>query len=235
MFLGCFAHRSQRLLIKAMSVDTELYLIDAIELEGQVMPAIAEFRDRADPATADRLLLGTLSGESFQALLTTNPVLARYFAQESRDLLSGNLPSEMFDETTGEVTANPEVIKQRITENVLTRFLVLFSCARYPTGQPTGITMNRGALGDYLRNRSGWIDDMLSLSNEFLWEAPDLKPSIGVQAKLLTRDQARILLDAVGKISAPEEPVLRSHYKSLEVSLRTAVEDERYRILLCIG
>jgi hypothetical protein len=233
-FVGCVRQQPRPVLIKTMSVETELYLIDEFGLV-RVMPAISDFLDRGETVTADKILRETLAGEPFQALQRTNPVLADYFAHGSRDLLDGKLPEQAMDDTTGEITRNPEVIRRRRTEVVLARFLVLFWCARHSHEIPVGITLNRGALADYIRGRSKWIDEMISLSNEFLWRAPDLKPPIGGDAKLLTQDQAATLLNALLEITAPTDSGLRSQYESLKLLLKTAVDNQRYRILICTG
>lgn len=230
--LGCFRQRKPPMLVKTMSVETEIYLIDVAALESKVVPAIDDFLKHGDATGADRLFGETLSGEPFQSLLRTGSVSATYFERQGRSLLDGEIPKEAMDDTTGEIITKPEIIRQRQTETVLSRFLVLYWCARYPHGIPAGITLNRGALADYVRTRSGWIDEMLSLSNEFLWEAPDLKPPIGGQAKLLTRGEAGILLDALLKVPAPMESGLRSQYENLVLLLKTAAGDQRYRILI---
>jgi hypothetical protein len=218
-----------------MSVETQLYLVDSIALKNRVSPAIADFRHNNRFDAASKLLADTMSGDHFQALLKTDPVLADYYAQGSRDLLSGKLPHTELDDRTGEVSHDQEFIRRRRTETVLTRLFVLFWCTRYSESFPDAITLSRGPLADYIRSQSKWIDETLSLSNEFLWDAPDLEPPIGTDAKLLTQDQSAILLDALRRIPAPADPTLRSEYDHLEALLQTAVDSDRYRILICTG
>jgi hypothetical protein len=73
---------------------------------------------------------------------------------------------------------------------------------------------------------------MISLSNEFLWEAPHLKPAIGGDAKLLTKDEAGTLLNAFQKIPPPTDSALQTQYQTLKHLLETAVRDSRYRVLI---
>jgi hypothetical protein len=121
-----------------MSVETELYLIDAVRLQDEVVPAMADFLDHRDPDAADRLLRETLVGEPFAALHEIDPVLADYFSQGSRDLLDGKLPDEIMDDATGRMTADSER-----SGGELACSLVRYWCARSPHSTPTGITMNR--------------------------------------------------------------------------------------------
>jgi hypothetical protein len=46
--IGCVRQHQQSILIKTMSVETELYLIDGTGLEQRVMPAIGDFLDYGD-------------------------------------------------------------------------------------------------------------------------------------------------------------------------------------------
>lgn len=230
--LGCFRQRVVE--VKTMSLETEIYLIDIAAIESKVVPAIDSFLNHGDPAASDLLFREALSSDSFQALLRAGSASAHYFAREGRHLLDGRIPTEAMDDRTGEITTDPETIRRLQTEIVLARVLVLHWSARYPPGVPSGITLNRGALADYIRTRSKWIDDTLSLSNEFLWEASDLKPSIGGQAKLLTQGEANILLDALRKVPAPPESGLRYQYDNLILLAKTAAGDPRYRILIWI-
>lgn len=232
---GCFGRPRPEIVVRTMSVETQLYLIDATRLEDQVVPAITDFLNDGNPARAEKLLQEALTSESFQALTKSNPVLADYFAQGSRDLLNGKLPEELVDDTTGQATRDFKRIRQRETEVVLTHFLVLYWCARYPRGTSAGITLNRGALANYIRSQSRWVDEMLSLSNNFLWDAQDLTPRVGTDAKLLTPDQSGILLAELMKVPPPRDLHLNSQYEELKRLLEAAVRNQHLRILICTG
>jgi hypothetical protein len=158
-------------------------------------------------------------------------VLAEYFAQGSKELLDGRLPEEFLDDT-GETITDPVDIRRLITERVLTRFFVLFFCSR-PAGEGTGgINLNRGALSNYIRGRSKWIEETLSFSNAFLWDAPKLRPSIGGEANLLTKNDAVALLGAVQDVPVPPEAPLKTQYLNLLHLLKIAAREPRYRLLI---
>jgi hypothetical protein len=215
-----------------MSVDIKLFLVDDSILNERVIPAVADFVNSGNAEGATALFRETVSNKNFKAALKSDRVIAEYLARESAALLEGQLRSEMLDDTTGEILKEPKGIRRRQAEQTLNRFLVLYACTRTPNGATSGISLNRGSLADYVRANSKWMDETLSLSNAFLWEAPDLKPMIGGDAKLLTESEASTLLNAFREVAPPVNEDLKSQYNTLKALLETAAHEPRYRILI---
>ena len=220
----------------AMSTDTELLLIDDNILEGQVVPAISEFIEHNDSGPAKQLVRNARMGQQFQTSIKSGAnatrFIAQYLADSSEDLLNGKLPDEILGDN-GEKIRDPELIRRRQTEIVLSRFLVLFLCAWSNNGQQIAVPLSRSQLSAYLRSKSPWMEDFLGSSNELLWNAPNMPWSIGGEAKLLKREQTSILLDKLRAVSPPVEGgMLISQYATLKQLLEIAVADPRFRILI---
>jgi len=216
----------------AMSVDTELLLIDHNVLQGRVVPAIAGFLDRGDPTAARRLVAEAISGQQFHAAMKSDRTTALYLADGSKDLLDGKLPKEILDDG-GETIRDPALIRRRQTEIILNRFLVLFLCAWSKNGTQTIVPLSRSELTAYLRSKSPWMEDFLGSSNELLWRAPDLPLSIGGEAKLLTKEEATTLLSKLREVPSPlHGQELIDEYQTLKQLLEIAVQDPRFRILI---
>lgn len=224
---SCLQHGEQ---VK-MSVETKLYLIDENIRTQRVIPAVSHFFNDHDATEAQLLFREALSSQSFEAALDNNRLNAEYLEKQTAELLEGHLPKLMMDDTVGRNTQDAETIRRLQTEKTLNRFLVLYSCTRSIAGS-RGITVSRGAFADYLRAKSKWIDEMISLSNEFLWNASDLTPRIGGDAKLLSVNEANDLLNAFRAVPPPEEQELRTQYETMKELLQTAAHDPRYRILI---
>ena len=217
---------------KKMSVETKLYLIDENIRTQRVIPAVSHFLDDHDATDANLLFREILSSQSFQSALDSNRVSTEYLEKLTGELLTGHLPKVIMDDTVGRDTQDTEIIKRRQAERTLNRFLVLYSCIPSIAPASQGITLNRGAFADYIRAKSKWINDAISLSNKFLWEASDLEPRIGGNAKLLSGNEANILLNAFRMVPPPEEQDLRTRYEIMKGLLETAAHDPRYRILI---
>ena len=216
----------------AMSADTELLLIDDNVLKVQVVPAIADFLDRGDPSAARRLVEEAISGKQFQAILKGDRTAAQYFVDGSRDLLDGKLPKEILDDG-GETIRDPELIRRRQTEIILSPLLVLFLCAWSKNGSQTIVPLSHSQLTAYLRSKSPWMEDFLGSSNELLWHAPDLPLPIGGEAKLLTRSEASTLLNKLRQVPRPlQGETLIGQYETLKQLLEIAVQDPRFRVLI---
>lgn len=216
---------------KKMSVETKLYLIDENIRTQRVIPAVSHFLDDHDATDANLLFREILSSQGFQSALDRNRVSAEYLEKQTAELLTEHLPNVIMDDTVGRDTRDAEIIKRRQAERTLNRFLVLYSCIP-SIAASQGITLNRGTFADYIRAKSKWIDDAISLSNKFLWEASDLEPRIGGDAKLLSGNEANILLNAFHAVPPPEEQDLRTQYEIMKELLETAAHDPRYRILI---
>jgi hypothetical protein len=236
-FLGCIRQHQRSIVIKTMSVDTELFLIDDAVLKDRVIPAVNDFLDRGDSSAANKLLHETVSGRQFQTALKIDRVVAEYLFKDSRDLLEGQQPKEIMDfRNTGTMIKNPEAIRRYRAEGALNRFFVFVSCAAPLDDTHVRVILSRGILADYVRSRSKWMDEMLSLSNEFLWDAQRLQPQIASDAWLLSRDEAATLLKAVQGIPPPSSPEdLVDQFNALIQILEIAVRQPRYRLLIQMG
>lgn len=220
----------------AMSVDTELLLIDNEVLQQQVIPAISDFLNRGDPTAARRLVGQAMLTQQFQGVLKSDAAaekaIAQYLAKGAEDLLKGKLPTKILDDT-GQPLHDPDAILKLQTERILNPFLVLFLCSWPGDTTQTHIAFSRGPLVNYLRSKSTWMDDMLGSSNELLWNAPDMPLPIGGEAKLLTREDAGTLLKRVQEVPVPSEgQELIQQYKTLERLLQIAAENPRFRVLI---
>jgi hypothetical protein len=220
----------------AMSTDTELLLIDDDLLKGQVMPAISDYIERNDSGPAKQLVLEAKLGQLFQMAIKLDAnggrTITQYLADGSEDLLNGKLPREILDDN-GQTIRDPELIRRRQTERVLSRFLVLFLCAWSKNGTPMIVPLSRSQLSSYLRSRSPWMEDLLGSSNEFLWNAPNMSLPIGGEAKLLTREEASMLLDKLREVAPPSEgQTLMNQYETLKQFLKIAAANPRFRILI---
>ncbi|MBZ5492451.1 MAG: hypothetical protein LAO76_16100 [Acidobacteriia bacterium] len=219
-----------------MSSDTELFLIDESVLSGRVIPAISDFLVHGDSTAAKQLVREAISSQQFQTTLrspaTGDRMTAEYLANGSKELLEGQFPKEMLDDT-GEIIRDREAIRRRQTETILNPFLVLFICSWSRNGRQIRIALSHGQLTDYLRSKSRWMDDMLGSSNELLWNAPEMPFSIGGEAKLLTKEEARILL---GKLRTVPPPLhgseLIEEYEALRQLLQIAARNPRFRVLI---
>jgi hypothetical protein len=220
----------------AMSADTELFLIDESVLKGRVIPAISNFLDSSDSATAKELVQEAISSRQFQAALTSDVsgdrIIAKYLAKGSTELLDGRLPKEILDDT-GQVIRDQDAIRRRQTETILSPFLVLFLCSWSRDGVQTHFPLNRGRLTDYLRSKSPWMDEMLGSSSELLWNAPDMPLSIGGEAKLLTKEEASTLLSKLREVPSPvQDQELSNQYEALKQLLQIAAQEPRFRVLI---
>lgn len=220
----------------AMSANTELLLIDESVLSGRVIPAISDFLDRGESATAKQLVRETISGQQFQTALKSDVsgdrMIAQYLAEGSVDLLDGRLPKEILGDS-GEMIRDPDAIRRRQTETILSPFLVLFLCSWPRDGAQTRLPLGRSRLTDYLRSKSPWMDEMLGSSNELLWNASDILLPIGGEAKLLTKEEANALLNKLQEVPPPSEgQELISQYEALRQLLRIAAHDARFRVLI---
>ena len=222
---------------QAMGVDTTVVLIDATALEQRVIPALSDFLDRDDPSAVKLLVQETLASEQFQHALTNDKVIAEYFAKGSQDLIDGRIPNKIRDFSQADHwIVDRREIKQRLAQETLNRFLVLiFAAGPWEPRQPR-VNFNRGAFADYIRARSPWMDEMLALSNEFLWDAQHLEPGFGGDEWLLTTGEAEKLLKAVREVPRPtSDAALIDQYDTLIKMLETAVREPRYRILIEMG
>ena len=222
--------------IVAMSTDTELLLIDDTLLKGQVMPAISDVIERNDSGPAKRLFREATLNQQFQLAVRSDDngsrTIAQYLADNSEDLLNGKLPHEVLDDN-GDAIRDIELIRRRQTEVVLSRFLVLFLCAWSKNGAQMTVPLSRSQLSAYLRSRSPWMEDFLGSSNELLWKAPDMPLPIGGEARLLTPEEARMLLEKFREVSPPTEGrALMRQYETLKQLLEIAAENPRFRILI---
>jgi len=220
----------------AMSTDTELLLIDVDLLKGRVMPAISDYIERQDSGPAKQLVLEATLGQQFQTVIkqgaNNGRIIAQYLAHGSEDLLNGQLPQEIIDDN-GQRIRDPKLIRRRQTEVLLSRFLVLFLCAWSKNGTPMTVPLSRSQLSSYLRSRSPWMEDFLGSSNELLWNAPDMPLPIGGETKLLTAEEARVLLDKLSEVSPPAEgQTLMNQYETLKQLLEIAVANPRFRLLI---
>jgi len=220
----------------AMSVETELLLIDESVLNGRVIPAISDFLEHGDPAAAKQLVQEAVSGQQFQETLksdvSSDRVIAQFFARGSEELLEGRLPKEILDDR-GELIKDQKAIQRHQTDRILSRFPVLFLCSWSRDGSQTHVTLSRGQLTKYLRSQSSWLDEMLGSSNELLGKALDMRLSIGGEAKLLTKEEAAILLSKVEEVPAPSQnQKLIKEYEILKQLLQIAAADPRFRILI---
>ena len=129
-----------------MGADTELFLIDESILNGQIMPAIVDFLERDDASAARRLVDEAMSGQQFKAAITSknygDRTTAEYFADGSKQLIDGEMPNKILDDD-GETIRDPQLIRRRQTERLLSRFLLLFLCAWSNTGTQTIIPLSR--------------------------------------------------------------------------------------------
>ena len=220
----------------AMSTDTELFLIDENVLKGRVMPAISDFLDRGDSAASKELVQEAMSSQQFQAALNSDvsgeKMTAQYLANASNELLNGSQPKEILDDA-GRIIRDQSMIRTRQTETILNPFLVLFLCSWSRDGSQTAIPLSRGRLVGYLRSKSTWMDEFLASSNKLLWNAPDMPLSIGGQAKLLTQEEAIILLSKLQEVPPPSQgQELIKQYDTLKEFLQIAVNDPRFRVLI---
>lgn len=220
----------------AMSVDTELFLIDESVLQGRVIPAISDFLDRGDSTAAKQLVQEAMLSQQFQAALKSNvsgeKIAAQYFAEGSKGLLDGRLPKEIVDDT-GKTIRNQEAIRRRQTTTILNPFLVLFLCSWSRDGFQTHISLSRSRLTEYLRSKSSWMDQMLGSSNEIVWNASEMPLSIGGEAKLLTKEEATTLLSKLVEVPSPlHGQELINEYEALKQLLQIATQDPRFRILI---
>lgn len=220
----------------AMSADTELFLIDESVLNGRVIPAISDFLDRGDSTAAKQLVREAISSQQFQTTLKSavigDRMTAEYLANGSKELLEEKFPKEILDDT-GEMIRDRKAIRRRQTETILNPFLVLFICSWSRSGRQTRIALSHGQLTDYLRSKSQWMDEMLGSSNELLWNAAQTPLSIGGEAKLLTKEEARTLLGKLREVPPPlHGPELMEEYETLEQLLQIAAQDSRFRVLI---
>jgi hypothetical protein len=220
----------------AMSADTELFLIDQSVLIGRVIPAISDFLDRGDSTAAKQLVSEAISSQQYQTTLrstvTGDRMTAEYLANGSKELLEGRFPKQVLDDT-GEMIRDRKAIRKRQTEIILSPFLILFICSWSRNGHQTRIPLSHGQLTDYLRSKSRWMDELLGSSNEFLWNAAQMPLSIGGEAKLLTKEEAQILLDKLREVPPPlQGSELIEQYEALKQLLQIAAQDSRFRVLI---
>lgn len=220
----------------AMSADTELFLIDESVLNGRVIPAISDFLVRGDSTAAKQLVREAISSQQFQTTLrstvTGDRIIAEYLANGSKELLEGKFPKEILDDT-GEMIRDRDAIRRRQTETILNPFLVLFICSWSRNGRQAHIALSHGHLTDYLRSKSRWMQEMLASSNELLWNAAQMPLSMGGEAKLLTKEEARTLLGKLTEVPPPLHGAeLIAQYEALKQFLQIAAQDSRFRVLI---
>jgi hypothetical protein len=220
----------------AMSVDTELFLIDESVLKGRVLPAIADFLDHGDSAAAKRLVHEAISSQQFQAALKSNVsgdrMTAQYLAKSSKELVDGRLPKEILDDT-GEIIRDQDAIRRRQTTTILSPFLVIFFCSWSPDRLQTHVSLSHSRLTNYLRSKSPWMDEMLGSSNELLWNAPDLPLPMGGEGKFLTLEGANTLLSRLREVPSPsDDQELIKQYETLRKFLEIAAHEPRFRLLI---
>ena len=214
-----------------MGVDIEIRLLDT-RLLAEVQSAVGAFVKDADPSAARSLVIrasDTLrrDDESGQT------AIAHYLAAASLRLLNGDIPTVVADEHTGKtLTARTNIVEYQ-AERSINRYLVLFLCAQHFGGTPTVFALSRGDLAEYVRSRSKWLDEMLSMSNELLWEAEPMQPPLGSDAWLLTAEESGHVLQAIRNVEPPSESGnLLAQYTELRHTFEIAAHSLNQRVLI---
>lgn len=232
---GLFASGCHRAgVVKTMGADVEVRLVDS-RLLGDVRKAVTAFVMNGDVSSVRPLVVAASSPESSVAQEPGHAQVMRYLSEASLDLLDGKIPTEVLNERTGETLMDRHQIVQYRTERSINRLLVLFTCAEPLEGGRTVITLSRGDLAEYMRSRSKWLDEMLSMSNELLWDAEPLRPSIGADAWLLTMEESGRVLTAIKSVKPPTEPsALLAQYMALERLFEIAAQTADRRVLVTV-
>jgi hypothetical protein len=212
-----------------MGTDVEIRLVDMGMVE-RIRPAIEDFVTNGDPSRVKALVT-----EASKHVLhdgSSEATVAAYLADASFRVLNGNLPQNLTDERSGRILSERADVRGYLAQRSINRFLVFELCTRMPDGSGA-LSIGRGGAGDFLRARSKWLDDVLSLSNEFLWEAEVMGPSLGYDAWLLTAEESNQLLQAIQACGKPMDGEhVRRDYDQLLGLFETASHASDRRILV---
>lgn len=234
-FCGLFAGGCHRAgVVKTMGTDVEVRLVDS-RLLGDVRKAVTAFVMNGDVSSVRPLVLAAASPNSNVVQEQGQAQVVQYLSEASFDLLNGKIPTKVLNERTGETLVDRDQIVRYQTERSINRLLVLFACADPSEGVRGVITLSRGDLAEYVRSRSKWLDEMLSMSNELLWDAEQLQPSIGGDAWLLTTEESTRVLAAIKDVKPPVEAgALREQYMALRQLFEIAAQSADRRVLVTV-
>jgi len=224
---GC--HRER--VVRTMGVDVEIRLLDTRLLE-EVKSAIEAFVKDGDPAAVTSLV-AMASQTLSQADNSGESAIAGYLAEASVRLLNGEIPTSVFDERTGERLGERSNIVGYQAQRSINRYLVFFLCTQPFDGSRNAIVLSRGDLAEYVRSRSQWLDEMLSMSNELLWAAECMQPGLGSDAWLLNAEESSQVLEAISRVEPPKGTGRTLiQYNALRRMFEVATQTRNRRILL---
>ena len=214
-----------------MSVDLEVSLINRSFLNQEVVPAVDSFLQQGNARHAKRLVAQAIDNRILRHELGLD--FYDYLVNESLGLLDGRIPEEILDETTGETVRDARYIRKYWTERTLSRLLILLACVQDRKEGPFTYRLSRGDLAHHVRSHSHFFDEMLSLSNNILWDAEPLVPGTGSDAWVLSNAQTSVVLKELVSIPAGgHNSELLKQFAGLQSLLQQADRDPDYLVLI---